>query len=340
MSFTTNITRSSSFPLQGNALLVCAFVATVAMLISAIAYTLKPETFKQDKFSFDRSAEHVPLRDTAFPSTQDIERYCNGDGFLVTLTVRDDPRANYATSKKQVELQPATGWFDYPERRKLVQAKLNELRLALDEFSAVIPIPQSVEVCIDVTDGVTASLKNLVLSSLDEFRTPLVHANGPVTLQLCRLSNTDHRDYRTWTIPADQTAEQVDRVLVPAVSDWLLHNDGPRPGSSIALGLFNVLKIQRDLRRRSVFIFSDGLETKVSSIFYRAATVNPDALAKSNWEKIDEQLSAWESFPDLRFATVTWHFVRHDFKFYRVVHRYWEHVLKDRTRARQVEIIF
>lgn len=339
MSFTTNITRPSSFPLQGNALLVCAFLATVALLISAVAYTLKPEIFKQDKFSFERSADQVfPV--IAFPSTQDIERYCSGDGFLYTFTLSDNPQANYAMSNNRVELQPATEWFDYPERRKLVQAKLNELRKALDEFSAAIPIPQSVEVYVDVTDGVNAPLRNRVLSRLDDFRTALVHANGPVTLQLCRLSNTDNRDCRTWTIPANQTIEQVDLVLVPAVTGWLLRDDGPRPGSSLALGLFNMLKIQRDLRRRRVFIFSDGLETKVSNIFYRAATVNPDALAKSNWEKIDEQLSAWESFPDLRFATITWHFVPNDFKFYRAVHRYWEHVLKDRTRAKQVETIF
>ncbi|MGH9630074.1 MAG: hypothetical protein ACRD7E_17290, partial [Bryobacteraceae bacterium] len=321
-------------------------VAAVCLPLGAAWWTVRPQEFHDHVFAYERDALAKNITADPFPvifSEKNTELYEAGDGFAVTLRLNNDPENEYATTVKKVVLEKAAdNNFDYPERRKLVQSKAAELKQRWAEFIAPLPVPRSVEIGVDVTDGVTEGLTNLVLFHLKDIEEKLVSPTDPTKILLFRLSNTYYREYRTWTVPPRQSAEDAAAALREATTGWLLKDRGRMPHSSVSTGLFNMLKINRDMRRRTIYIFSDGMENKpeVTADFYSALAGNHGVLDRAKWPDLDEKISAWESFPDLRYATVRWHFIPHDWKYYRSVHRYWEHVLQDKCKAQDVEVIY
>jgi hypothetical protein len=262
---------------------------------------------------------------------------------MVIFRISNDPRNGYRISEKIVRLEVAEQNFEYPTHARQVEEKKQVLKQCIAWFVATLPVPRSLEIGVDISHGVTESLKQLVLFHLKRVNDELVSPkDDPTTVLLFRLSNTDSRDYLTWNVPLKQTIDQAAAWLNQTLTEWALKYEGPKPRTSLSTGLFNMLKINKDLRRRAIYIVSDGMENNpgVTDVFYDAATKEPRLLDTRKWPELDEKLSAWESFPDLRYAKVRWYFPPHDWKYYRSVQRYWEHVLRDKCHAQQVEVIY
>ena len=321
-------------------------VLVLLLLVSVIAYTVRPRDTHEHVFTYERDAlsEVIPTDpfSTVF-SERNEELYRSGDGFTVILKVKNTPENDYETTINKVVLeQAAERTLNYPERRKVVDTKATELRKRIAEFIAPIPVRRSIEIGVDITDGVTDALRNLVLFYLADIEHSLVSSKDPTTVLLFRISDADYRNYRTWTVMPDESPQTAAAAFNEAVTGWLLKDEGPKTRSSLGTGLFNNLNINKDVRRRTIYIFSDGMENNpdLTDVFYPVRTGNRVLPDSSKWPEIDERISAWHSFPDLRYASVRWYFVPHEWKYYRDVQRYWKHVLNEKCNAREAEIIY
>jgi hypothetical protein len=157
---------------------------------------------------------------------------------------------------------------------------------------------------------------------------------------LFRLSDTDYLNYRSWEIAPGTPALEIDRLLETNVRQWLLADAGAKVSTSLATGLFNHLKLNREFRKRRILLFGDGLENHPSTVSFYQLRSDPGFLDRSRWDDIDRSISKFESVPDLRCADVTWYFTPYNWIEYRYVHRYWAHVLSDLAHANKVGVVY
>jgi hypothetical protein len=274
-------------------------------------------------------------------SPENVQRYWRGDGFEATFRILNDPRKNYELSDIQCGVEP---WKTFaqtsnPARRQLVTQRQAEFQKCVADFTQELSILRSVEVGVDDTNGVNAELAEFVRRNVVGVVNSIIRATKKDQVQLVffKLSDIDAYDHRTYILNKDTRTEDVQRAWAEGLDGWLLRKRGATSQSSIVRGLFNALSRNGSIRKRQVFVFSDGMENSPETMsFYRMIS----ATAPLDSDALDARLANLAKFPDLKAAEVKWYFPPLRISNYKTVRDYWEHVLKDRCNSPGVEVLY
>jgi hypothetical protein len=337
------------------------FLVLVSLIVYAIAYKTRfqPESEfnpQSHKYHYVRDAQadnnkiirdaktnekvaEVPLKEIF--SDKNFELYRKGDDLEVVLEIKNDPRDDSGSSKAIITIPRAANIDEIGKPRKdSITVKQKELEQAIANFNAPISIPRVVEIGVDDTNGINEGVRGLIGQHMGELGDALASQTDAVTLFLFRLSSTDYSNYQPVQIPAGTTAEGARQILKEKLDQWLAQSSGTKSASSLATGLFNNLKVNQKVRKRQIFIFSDGLENMPETAKFYLAKLIPTYLDRSKWDQFDTGLSKFSSFPNLESADVTWYFVPQDWIQYNTVRQYWEHVMKDRCKAKSFNSVY
>ena len=325
------------------AIVVSAFVILGGLgIVYAVFYKtrIKPaQDFnpQEHAFTYTRDADadkvpEIPLADLF--SAENIDKYQKGDGLTITLIILNDPRSSSPSSPEVFKIEKATDIrIKNRPRKDMIAAKKIEIEEAVARFLAPIPVPRMVEIGVDDTSGITPAIQTLIQTRIMSMAEEFTSEHNPTTIFLFRLTSTDYKKYKTLNIEKGTSKEQALAIVQEHMAEWLKEDTGTKPVSSLATGLFNVLRVNEKVRKRKIIIFSDGLENHPDTAKFYWAKYSDQYLDKSRWAAMDIAISKFKPFPNLNKAEVTWFYPPQDWIQYNTVQQYWEHVMVEKCGA-------
>lgn len=328
------------------ALIVIAGIATAAWVGNTIlvgpARNFNP---RADTLTVERNGLSDSLPAVKYEQYVDrahrVRYYESGDGFLLRLITRNDPRKQYADSVAVCGIPRETNVnFQQRPRRMLADSLEVSVKRCVDAFLAPIGRTVPVNIMVDVTEGtgaVEATVRKLLFEG--DLAEKLLSPKDTFVVQASLIYDAPSLASRVWRVRPGTDVEQV----LEEMSEWLLRPQGPKRSSSVSLGLLNSLefrRIDRDLRGGYVYVVSDGMELSRNrrapdALNFYEARRGRDYLTESNWEKFDQKIlkDYGEPCTPLYGATVHWFAPPSTDLVSRRASEYWEHFLRQQCGA-------
>jgi len=305
------------------------------------------------RFERDAFSDEIRLVDTRHQAkpeeifdSANLDKYLAGQGFDVEWVIRNDPRTKYATSVSECGELKVRGEAEMtPKRRLEVAEAQGQFQECVEKFKTELPLTRSIKIGIDDTNGIDQKWRDLVTRKMASVRATLPSKKDTVKLTVFRITGTTFTDLDDAMIAPNMSMDEVDRIWSEKL-DWLLAERKSAKESSIAVGLFNILSQDQDIRLNQVYLFSDGIENspQQTTDFY------PLLRSPHGWEpeKLDAAIKKGvEQFPDLSYTSVTWYFPPVTWLVppvpeagYKTVQKYWRHILVDLCHSKNVALVY